>query len=315
MEADHASNGRPSFGALPGSRFHRSVGGALRVGNACVGGTRSSCVVVVEIVPGVNMGLAIGVGQHESVGEQVLRAFLVGECGAAFRVPVRDENRGLRGVDPSIAADLQKTILAVGDVRGERDGKMVRKVELRNLPILQVFAGLNFRCFLGVADHLLLEEDVVGVPAACSSQLRLDGLHVLTGDMLDRVHTESIDSQIEQFLEIARELVLHIGLTGVKVLQAGEPAVLDLPCVGVVADVLAAGVEVLLGVGDCGEISRRVVRVACRPLTGALVHAGCVVDDGICNDAHAGGLACCDHVGEFLLGAEFGMKRIAHRLI
>lgn len=64
--------------------------------------------------------------------------------------------------------------------------------------------------------------------------------------MLGSIDPETVDAEGAEVVEIGRDGRLHIGAAGVEIGQADELAVLDVGPVAVVADVRAAGVEVLL---------------------------------------------------------------------
>ena len=315
MEADHAADRGPTFGALPGAGGHRAVGRALHVGHGGFGGAGSAVVGVVEVVAGVDVRLAVVVREHERVREQVLRALLVGDGRSALGIPVGHPHCGLVGAHPAVAADLRKALAGVGDVAGEGDRQVVGEVEFGDLAVRHIVARLDFRGFGGVADDFLLEEDIVGVAAGLLGELGLDGGHVGRGDVFDRVDAESVDAEVEQAVHVVGELVLHVFLAGVEVLQAGQAAVLYFVGVGVVADVLGAVVEVLFGVRDCGEVALAVVLAAGDAGALSLIGAGGVVDDRVGDDLDARRVARGDHGLELGFRTELGVELVADRLV
>ena len=83
--------------------------------------------------------------------------------------------------------------------------------------------------------------------------------------MLDRIHAEAIDAHIQQFGEITGDGVLHGILAGVEILQPSQSAVLHFVGIGIISDVLDAGVEVRLGVAGRGEVAGGIVLAAGSP--------------------------------------------------
>ena len=85
--------------------------------------------------------------------------------------------------------------------------------------------------------------------------------------------------------------------------------------IGIVDDILVAGVEVLRGVSNGGEIALRVEGAAAGTGAATLIDAGGVVDNGVGDDADPCGLAGGDHGFELLFGSFLGVQVVAHRLI
>ena len=143
--------------------------------------------------------------------------------------------------------------------------------------------------------------------------------------MLDGIHPERAHAGIPQRYQVIGLDVLHLLAFGVEIPHGAQAAFLNFPLVAVVGNVLGAAMEV--GGGDAVWIllggEARIGSGGAVVITAghALLFSGCdvgtggLIDYDIGDDVYAGGVALLDHVLEFGLGAEFGIKSVAHRLV
>ncbi len=290
-EADHGGDLAPGVLALP----------AVAVAGVHRAAVRRTCVLVGPLVAGVDVGRAVGPGQHEHAGERVVGAVLVVQrLAVALGVVVVDEDGGLRGGHeaPALAEVLQ-----VGEVLVVEDLLEAAGVaELLDVPGAGVLVGRD-----GLAravDRLLLP---VG---AGVDQPGLDVGEVGGGHVLGRVDAEPVDAEREQVVQIAGDLAADVVLTGVQVGEAHELAVLDVGAVAVVADLRLAVVHVV------DRVQAGVVVLGVRGPSGPRAGAGRhVVDDRVRHNLDARAVAGADHVGEGGAVAEPSGDPVADRLV
>src|SRR5207247_6975971 len=266
-------------------------------------------VVVAEREAGHDHRRAVRPGQLEDVRQCVGLAVLVGQdvAGAGpLRVVVVGEHQRLAA---GLPAGLRAQALQAGDLR-PREGAADRLAvsELEQVTVALGLAGLDR--LAGTEDDLLVD---VRRPAEPGQDVGdVGGRHVL-----GRVDAEAVDAEGEQVVEVGGEPALHVVGVGGEVGQVDELAVLHLPSVAVVGDVIvavaAAVVEVL------HLVDARVVVVAERRAGAAdgagRPAAGHVVDYRVGVDLDPGGVAGGDHVGELLPAAAAGGQLVADRLV
>ena len=82
----------------------------------------------------------------------------------------------------------------------------------------------------------------------------LDRGQVLGPHVLGGVHPESLDSQVDQVIDVPGDHDVDVGLGAVEVVEAGQVAVPDLGGVVVVANVAVRLVEIQIRVGNAGVV-------------------------------------------------------------
>lgn len=171
----------------------------------------------------------------------------------------------LIGIHPGRSADGVQPARLDGDAAAEHRVQALVIGKFGDFAGAQIIDRLNQGRLAAIADDFLLEEDIFDVTAGFLGEPGLDRRHILGRNMLDRIHAEAIDAHIQQFGEITGDGVLHGILAGVEILQPSQSAVLHFVGIGIISDVLDAGVEVRLGVAGRGEVAGGIVLAAGSP--------------------------------------------------
>ena len=252
---------------------------------------------------GVDGRVGLSPGELEDVGEDRGVAVLVAErVAVALGVVVGDERVGVRlGRQAPTAAEARQ----VGDVALELGLHLRGEGGSRGRHRCRTVLVLRGR---GAGVDLL--GDVRRRAGGRGVQSGDDGAQVGGVDVLGRVDTEAVDTQVDLLVEEAGGLRADAALGGVQVGQAEQFAVLDLVPVGPVGDrlraVVAVGGVVVGGVVLVGD-DRAVV-------AGAGLGGG-VVDHGVRVDLDAGRVTRVDHGLELGRGAEAAVQVVGVGLV
>mmetsp|Transcript_15882 Transcript_15882/g.43191 ORF Transcript_15882/g.43191 Transcript_15882/m.43191 type:complete len:385 (+) Transcript_15882:461-1615(+) len=283
----------------------RGLASASHVASVVHWRLRRALVVRVEVVGAHDLGIAVGVREHEDGGQLVDLPLTVGEVGAAPLgvVVVQEDHRICAGHEaPGGAKGVEILELALlEEVRGE-DARIAKLGDLAELEVLVHTHGLPI-----ARDDLLEAEEV---PVDLGQELR----ELVVVHVLGAVNAEARHAKVGDVVEVGGHGLLDVVAGRAEVREAVEVAVLDVVRILVVRDAaIAACVAAVVHV--VGRVDRR----RAVPV-GAPGHAGPaarrdVVEDGVDVDVHAGSLAALHHVDKGALVARAAHELVGHRLV
>lgn len=133
--------------------------------------------------------------------------------------------------------------------------------------------------------------------------------------MLGSVNPESLDTQVDEVVDVVGNLLPDVVLTAVQVVQADQVTVTDLICVIVVADLTVGLVEVTTSERNSGVFLISAVEAGSTGTLSRCSSTTHVVDDKISNNVDSSSIASADHAGELITVSGSGFQLPGNRLV